>query len=306
MDVSVIIVNYNTFDLTENCIRSIYSRTKLSFEIILIDNASDQCNPNNFKQLFPEIKLIVNPSNIGFSKACNLGILNATGKYILLLNSDTELQNNAIDLAYEIIAADHSIGVLSGQLIYPDGRQQSVAGRFPGLKREIRELFRFNKLQTKEQSSRYFLAEQWNYNKPVEADWVWGAFFMFHMEDLNYFPDQKLHDNFFMYGEDLQWCFHFKKILKKKIIYSPLPIAIHYIGGSDTLNMDQEKKYVEKILPNEYTWMQMVHGSIYTFLFYFTKALLYYSLRKSKDLEKGKLFFRIAFRGLIRHKFYFI
>src|ERR1700761_7305700 len=96
MQLSIIIINYNTFQLTCNCIQSIYDKlTGVDFEIILVDNASVECDAHLFKAKFPNINLIISPTNTGFTGGNNLGVANATGEYLLLLNSDTELINNA-------------------------------------------------------------------------------------------------------------------------------------------------------------------------------------------------------------------
>ncbi len=299
MQTSIIIVNYNTYELTYRCIESIYANEKNhNYEIILVDNASDECDASLFLQKFPEVKLIKSSENSGFAGGNNLGIKQSKGNYILLLNSDTKLINNAISIASSILEKEETIGALSGQLQYPDGNLQAVAGRFPSVKRELRELLRLNKFLSKEQKAAYYLDTQWDYNKPVEADWVWGAFLMFRKKDLIHFPNQLLHDTFFMYGEDVQWCYHFKNILKKKIYYTPKPKAIHYIGGSDKNKAEPFERYLQKMLPHEYQWLCMVKGQLYTRIYYFLKSLVYYSLLNKDNLNKGNLFLSIALKGV--------
>ncbi len=244
MEVSIIIINYNTFLLTLDCITSIIEKSEgISYEIILVDNASTEKDPQLFLEQFPDIQLIRSEQNLGFAGGNNLGIQHARGKYILLLNSDTVLLNNAGQLAFNLMEQDFSIGVLSGQLQYENKVLQAVAGRFPSISRELIELFRVSKFFSKEKRARYYLGTEADYTKSFESDWVWGAFFMFRKEDLKYFPKGKLHDEFFMYYEDVQWCYHFKKHLKKKVCYSPEPKAVHYMGGSDRRNHDQSDKY---------------------------------------------------------------
>src|ERR1700679_2214851 len=96
MELSIIIINYNTFGLTCNCIQSIYDKlTDVEYEIVLVDNASVECDPNLFKEKFSGITLVINPVNTGFTGGNNTGIEYSKGEYLLLLNSDTELINNA-------------------------------------------------------------------------------------------------------------------------------------------------------------------------------------------------------------------
>lgn len=291
VNVSIIIVNYNTYELTCSCIQSVITYTKdIDYEIILVDNASDECDPEKFKDCFPQIKLVQLQRNLGFAKGNNKGIEQAKGDVILLLNSDTELQNDAISIAKKKLLANDHLGVVSGKLVYPDGRIQPVGGRFPSLKIEIRELLRLNKGMTRARRAAYYLGDAFDHETEREVDWVWGAFFMFRKSDLNYFPGQKLHEDFFMYGEDVQWCYYFKKVLGKKILYTPKPRTVHYIGGSSK-DTAADNRYLTKMLPNEYRWMLSVKGTLYTKVYYLVKALHHLSLRKKREMKKARLFF---------------
>jgi len=299
MQTSIIIINYNTFDLTYRCIKSIFDHEEQnSFEIILIDNASTECDAEIFKDHFQDITLIKSETNLGFAGGNNLGIQKAKGEFILLLNSDTEFINNAASIATNIIDQNSDIGVLSGQLQYPNGELQAVAGKFPSIKRELRELLRFNKALSQKQRSSYFLGSEWDYTQPTEADWVWGTFFIFRKSDLALFPKGRLHDTFFMYGEDVQWCYHFKNVLKRKVLYTPDPKIIHYLGGSEKNKQIPFNNYVQKLLPNEYKWLCMTKGKLYTKIYYLTKSLIYFSLRDKNNLKIGKLFLSVSLNGL--------
>ena len=125
--VSIIIINYNTYQLTYNCIQSIYDKCHgLDYEIILVDNSSNECNPDVFLEKFPNIVLVKSRENAGFSKGNNLGIEKAIGQYILLLNSDTVLVNDAVSICYEYLHSHATVGVVTTKLIFPDGRIQST------------------------------------------------------------------------------------------------------------------------------------------------------------------------------------
>jgi GT2 family glycosyltransferase len=291
IDVSIIIVNYNTYALTCQCIQSVIDKTQhINYEIILVDNASKECDAQLFKDKFPEITLIKNPENSGFAKGNNLGISQAKGKYILLLNSDTELINNAVYEAYQVMKSDATIGVLSGKLLYPDGKVQGVTGRFPTITAEIRELLRLNKGFTQEQRANYYLGSEFDYETPIEADWVWGAFFLFPKEILAQFPKNKLHEDFFMYCEDIQWCWHIKK-LGYKVVYSPKPVAYHYISSSSQLN--EEEKAKKKTIPNLVTLLRKEKGYFYTLALYFIKALHQLTIRGG-SMNKALFYVKIS------------
>ena len=143
VDISVIIVNYNTKDLTLECIKSIvYARPKLKYEIILIDNGSSDnslVDIRRFKILNFDLKLriIENDENLGFSKANNQGIKAAVGKYILLLNSDTKVKSGALEKLVNFAVQNPDAGVVGSKLLNVDGTLQPSVFRFPTVARAI-------------------------------------------------------------------------------------------------------------------------------------------------------------------------
>ena len=232
MDVSIIIINYNTYELTCSCLKSLYQfNENFEHEIILVDNASTECDAILFKNKFPNINLVVSEKNLGFAGGNNLGMEYAIGNYILLLNSDTELIENSISICLDYMNNNKKVGVLSPKLIFPDGRHQSLAQRFPSLKYRLIELFRMQKLLTKRKAGKILLGAYFDHNETTEVDWVWGAFFMFRKEIISLLPSQKLDDSYFMYYEDVQWCMDIKK-LGYEIHYLSDTKVIHRLGGS--------------------------------------------------------------------------
>lgn len=232
IDVSIVIVNYNTFELTCNCIQSVLDKTKdLRYEVILVDNASHECDPEDFKTRFPSIVLIKSSENGGFAKGNNLGIEVSKGKYVLLLNSDTELINNSVKITFNYLEKHLNVGVVSAQLQYPDGVIQAVCQRFPSIKYQLIELLRLHKLVSKTKAGDMLLGAFFDHNQQAQVDWVWGAYFMFPKQILQQLPQKKLADNFFMYLEDMQWCFEISK-LGYEVHYEPAAKVTHFMGGS--------------------------------------------------------------------------
>jgi len=134
MDLSIIIVNYKTRELTSDCIDSIIkSNTKgFDYEIIVVDNASCDGSIEDIQSQFPEVKTIINKENQGFSKANNLGIKTATGEYILLLNSDTIVELNTLKDAHDFIKDHQHIGALGCKILLPSGKLDAACKRsFP-------------------------------------------------------------------------------------------------------------------------------------------------------------------------------
>jgi GT2 family glycosyltransferase len=230
--VSVIIVNYNTFELTCKCIQSILERTTgCSYEIIVVDNASVERDIKKISILFPAVTLIESDVNLGFAKGNNLGILHAKGEFILLLNSDAELQNDAISICLNFLRREKQVAVVSATLKFPDGITQHNCQRFPSIKYKLFELFRLQKILPRAKSGKILLGFFFNYSEVVYPDWVWGTFFMFRRKLLDPLPGGKLADDFFMYVEDMQWCMEFRK-LGYTIAFQPTALVTHYMGKS--------------------------------------------------------------------------
>ena len=232
INVSIIIVNYNTYDLTSQCIESIYKFTKeICFEIILVDNNSKEVDAEVFKDNFNDIILIKNNYNAGFAAGNNLGIEKAKGELILLLNSDTYLIDNSIASAYFYMKKNPIVGVNSVKLIYPDGRTQSVAQRFPSVITLLVEILRLQKILPSKWISKMLLGAFFDHCSTVKADWVWGAFFMFRKDIIKKLPQERLDDKFFMYYEDMQWCWDIKKVGYEVHYYAEAEV-VHLMGGS--------------------------------------------------------------------------
>lgn len=231
--VSVIIINYNTFDLTVACIRSVYAYTKsVPIEIVLVDNASTECDADRFLVEFPQLTLIKSPVNGGFAAGNNLGIAAARGTHYLLLNSDTLLIEDSIAKAYRFILSQPMAGVVGCRQIYPDGKIQHVARRFRSIRWELLDLFRWLLyLMPYEKRSHLMQGQFYKNDTTCETDWVNGAFFLMPAAVAQLLPGHKLDDRFFMYGEDVLWCEQVKQ-LGYKIFFFGETTIIHMAGAS--------------------------------------------------------------------------
>lgn len=234
--VSIIIINYNTFSLTCDCIKSIYRHTtSVTFEIILVDNASLETNPNQFKELFPEIILVISPVNKGFAGGNNLGLEVAKGDLILLLNSDTFLIEDSIGKSVEYFSGLHNPGALGIQMKYRDGKSQYTARRFRSIGWELLDIFRFIPyLLPYRKRALLMLGKYFKNDFNCSCDWVNGAFFLFQKKLLNHFPSHKLDDRFFMYAEDQLWCWQFTQLGYTNYFYSETTV-IHINNASTKL-----------------------------------------------------------------------
>ena len=271
IQVSVIIINYNTFRLTCEAIASIQQHARgVSYEIIVVDNASTECDPGLFVEEFPAVRLVRNPENSGFAKGNNLGIQHAAGETILLFNSDAAVLNDALTLTYRALVADPRVGITTGRLQYPDGRLQPQCGRFPSMRLQMVELLRLQKLLSAQRRGELLLGTFFDHHAPFRPDWVWGTYFHIKRQVIAELPGGKLPDDFFMYSEDLQWCYAVRK-LGYSIQYLPEAHILHHFSQSTR----QEKKLnqANMILRNEDTFLRREYGRLATSSYYMAKML---------------------------------
>ena len=275
MQLSIIIINYNTFNLTCRCIASIHEKLmEVDYEIVLVDNASVECDPNLFEKRFPGLKLIISPTNTGFAGGNNLGIMQATGDYILLLNSDTELLNNAPKICMDHLLANNDTGIVTCQLIYPDGTIQFNCRRFRTIKWELLEIFPLYRLIPKAKREALMLHRYFDHQSFANCDWVWGTFMLFSKSIVQQLPDRKLPEDFFMYCEDVLWCWHFKQ-LGYRVHFLPEAKVMHIHKGS--ADKDKLKKMRLISIKNHGKFMKKFYPDFRWYIF----AAIYYTKQYS-------------------------
>ena len=270
--VSIIILNYNTFALTCKCIATVIEFTKgVSYEIILVDNCSTKDNANDFLLHFPNITLIKSPANKGFANGNNLGIAAAKGEFILLLNSDCYLIDDAISKTINYYFQEKMHGVLTTKLIFPDGRLQHTARKYRSIWWEIFDTLRFIPfLLPYKQRANLMLGKYFKCNYNTNCDWVSGAYFLFKKEMLLKLPNAKLDETFFMYGEDHLWCYIFDTLGYKCYYFSDATV-VHLNNGSTDFNKQLQLR--KTMLAHEIKILEIRKKSwLYIFVF---KLLVY-------------------------------
>lgn len=236
MDVSIIIVNYNTKNLIKNCINSIYKHTTdLKFEIIISDNGSTDGSIEMIKSLFPNVILIENNENLGFGRANNRGLAVATGKYIFYLNSDTILLNNATKLFYDYFEkhTNENIGALGCNLQNNNGETIHSFGQIIPLRKRIKTLFH-TFLGISKDSIKYLFTRKKETIKIDhlqnftigEVPYITGADLFVKNNDF-----AKYDERYFMYNEEVDLQLQMHKSNQKSIIIDG-PQIIHLEGGS--------------------------------------------------------------------------
>ncbi len=220
----------------------------------------------------------------------------ATGEYILLLNSDVVLTENSTQICLENLKSDKTIGVITCKLKYPDGGIQRQCQRFPSISRTWIELLRIHKIMPAKMQAKVMLNGFFDHLTNIDSDSVWGTFFMFPVKLLEQFQERKLPVAFFMYAEDLLWCYKIKK-LGYRIYYLADTSVIHYSKGSSAVpdsNLRQN---------NEYDFVSKNYGNTYARLFALSRGLLFCTHlgnKISKDIAAG--YFALFRRGRISSK----
>ncbi|HTL39493.1 MAG TPA: glycosyltransferase family 2 protein [Methylomirabilota bacterium] len=224
MDLSIIILNYNTKDLLQKCLESVFaSQTPYKFEVIVSDNGSTDGSLGMVKENFPQAKLLENNANLGFAKGNNVAIKQAHGRYILLLNSDTEVRPDTLDLCISKMDSDPQIGILGCKVLLPDGTlHQASRRRFPNPANAFLRLFGLRRF------SSYNYAKV-SIDQEMTVDSVVGAFLMIRKSVVDQIGF--LDEDFFMYGEDLDWCWRVKDA-GYKVLYYPKAEITHFLYGS--------------------------------------------------------------------------
>lgn len=231
MDVSVIIVNWNTLGLLRDCLESAYEQAgHVDLEVIVVDNASADGSVEMVKNDFKSVKLIENVENRGFAAANNQGIAVAKGRYVLLLNSDTVVLDNAIARAVNFADAHPRAAVTGCRVLNPDGTLQPTCFMFPSI---LNMLLSSTYLYKLFPSSRFFGRERmtwWDRNDVREVDVVTGCFMLVRREAID--EVGKMDEQFFMYAEETDWCYRFKEN-DWEVVFTPDAQIIH-LGGQST------------------------------------------------------------------------
>ena len=262
--VSIIIVSWNARDYLVGCLESIRKTAAgLACEVIVVDNGSRDGSPEAVVERFPEVKLIQTGSNLGFSRANNIGIDASRGRYLCFINSDVVVGENCLQTLIGEMDRHPNVGMGAPRLLNRDLTKQANCRRFPTLAKCLaRALFINSKL-----GDPIYLGES---SGPVEV--LAGSFWIVRREALNQVG--KLDENFFFYGEDLDWCFRFKREGLDRYFF-PRASAIHFGGASSSVDPYRFSMELQR------AWLRLwrkYHNPASCFLFGFT-GLIYYGLR---------------------------
>ncbi len=228
MDLSIIILAFRNKEKLRATIAAILeSKTQRSYEVIVVDNDSQDGTAEMVEQEFSKVKLIRNQNN-GFAKGNNIGLRASYGKVILFLNPDTAVQPNVLEECFAKIESDKTIGFLSCRLIKEDGSLDVAARRsFPNPVNSFARLVHLDKFFPKVLGSYNMLATP--EDQEQEVDSVVGAFMMVRRDVIEKIGNWD--EDFFMYGEDIEYCYRAKQAGYRNI-YFPRVTTVHYKGQS--------------------------------------------------------------------------
>lgn len=230
MQVSIIIVNYNTCNLLRECLSSIFQHTHgLDFEIIVIDNASSDGSREMLEKEFPQVIRIYNSRNMGFAAANNQGIKRAAGDYLLLLNSDTQIIGEAIRDTYGFMEEHPQAGIAGCRLLHADGTLQPSCRSFPSVWNIFVESFFLYLIFRKTKLFGKYYMSHFDHQSVREVDVVMGAFMFIRRATFDVVG--LFDEDYFLYSEETDFCYRAHRAGFKTFFF-PHAAIIHLEGGS--------------------------------------------------------------------------
>ncbi len=236
MNLSVIIVSWNTRELLRSCLATLQSEIDRpsnmlagTTEVFLVDNASKDDSAQMVSENFPWVKLIANSDNLGFAAANNQAIKQSSGRLILLLNPDTEVQPSSIKILVDFLDNHPKAGVVAPQLLNTDRSIQRSCRAFPTFSGMLFELLGLSKIFPDQPKFREYKMLDWNHDDEREVDQPEGACLMIKREVIDQVGT--LDEGFWMLFEEVDWCYRVKGH-GWQIWFTPTAQVVHHYGQS--------------------------------------------------------------------------
>ena len=232
IDVSVIIISYNTKRILHDCLESVFKQSKnVELEVIVVDNASDDNSQDMIKSEFPSVILIENKQNLGFSRANNLGIRRSQGRYVCLINSDVIILQNCLQSLILFMDKNPRIGMSGPKILNSNYTLQPSCRRFPSLWNNLCQALWLNKLFPRSAFFSEPFMRYWAHDTERRVDVISGCFWVLRRKGLE--TVGLLDEDFFIYGEDIDWCKRFNNA-GWDVVFYPRAEAIHFGGASSS------------------------------------------------------------------------
>jgi hypothetical protein len=238
MDLSIIIVNWNTRDLLAQCLQSVYDTVQgLAFEVFVVDNASTDGSADMVRERFPDVRLIENAENVGFARANNQAIRESCGRHVLLVNSDVIILPGTVARLRQALDQNEGVAVAGVVPIGPDGSVQSYYGSFPTV---LSEIFGISWLQDFTKPwSKCRIGRKPVHESPFLTDRVSACCILVRraaIDQVGLFDEQ-----FFLFSEEYDWYLRFKQH-GWRIWCDPAARVVHHWGGSSTAMGESAKR----------------------------------------------------------------
>lgn len=226
VEISIVIISWKMRDLLERCLKTIYKyTTDVTFEVIVIDNNSQDGTSEMIEKHFPQVRLIKNPENRGVAPARNQGIRETRGKYILILDADIELVDNSIKHLFDFMENNPDAGIVGCKLVDKDFNLQSSCKRFPTILAFLFRRLEWFEVVKNSKTLKYHTMQDWDHNETREVDYLIGACQFFRREVVDKIG---MYDDKIFYGpEDIDFCLRIWKA-GWKVYYYPFTQIIHH------------------------------------------------------------------------------
>jgi len=225
MDLSIIIITYNSRLPIERCLASLEAHEPAcTYETIVIDNASVDGTAGEVARRFPRVRVVANGENFGYSRAVNQGIRLSSGRAILIINPDIIVQDGSVDRLMEFMDAHADAGVVGSKLVYQDGRIQPSCRSFYTVSALLYRRTFLGKLFPRAKPLREHLMLDYDHETPRAVDWLIGACMLVRREALA--KVGAMDERFFLYFEDIDWCYRMKHH-GWSVYYVPASVMVH-------------------------------------------------------------------------------
>lgn len=229
IDLSIVIISYNTLELTKACLDSVIPRLgSLLAEIIVVDNASADGSAEMVKERFPSVRLIQNKVNVGFAAANNQAFLLAQGEFVLLLNSDTVVLGDVLPKSVDYLRVHSLVGAMGCRVLNTDRSMQRTCSGYPTLLRLLNMTLGLDRLPVINMLDSYQL-RKWQRDTDREVEVISGCYLLVRRSIIE--SVGPLDDAFFFFGEETDWCLRIRRA-GWKLRFSPVGEIIHHGGGS--------------------------------------------------------------------------
>jgi N-acetylglucosaminyl-diphospho-decaprenol L-rhamnosyltransferase len=233
MDLSIVIVSWNTREILAGCLHSVFvSETSRQFEVLVVDNASTDGSGDMIREAYPQTRLFSNQENVGFARANNQAIACSSGKYVMLLNPDTVVDNTVVEVLSDYLDRHPDVGAVGPRLLNPDRTLQQSAFPKPTLAREFWRMFHLDRIHNFAE----YPMQDWPITKPRDVDVLMGACLIVRRKVLDQIGF--LDESFFIYSEEVDLCTRIRNF-GWRIIWVPT-VAVEHLGGQSTEQIQSE------------------------------------------------------------------